>query len=175
MDLAASYLGRKGVKALFRKEQSTESVRRWTGRARLRFCPVRVCFDDRMLCPWDVGNQWVRSAVTSLATEPMPLAALDHSLRLHGLPEGCSNTRRLSQQGQEGPRNILVEIQIPDLLILRTSHRRKEEETTKLSIFSFRSHPLWWTVRVVGCAAIFTLRFPGWLTYVTPQSTQLHL
>lgn len=30
----------------------------------------------------------------------------------------------------------LGEIQIPDLLILRTSHQRKEEETTKLSISS---------------------------------------
>lgn len=53
-----------GERALVRKEQSTESGGSWTGRDRLTLCPVRVCFDDRMLCPWDVGNQGVLSVVT---------------------------------------------------------------------------------------------------------------
>lgn len=54
-----------GEKALVRKEQSTESGGSWTGRDRLTLCPIRVYFDDRMLCPWDVGNQGVLSVVTS--------------------------------------------------------------------------------------------------------------
>lgn len=65
---------------------------------------------------------------------PVPLAALDPSLRVHGLLERCSNPRRLSQQGQEAPRKPRGKIQIPHLLILRTSHHWKEEETTRLSI-----------------------------------------
>lgn len=126
-----------------------------------------------------VHGMWVTSECSQgdlpWPLSPMPLAVLDPS----GFPERCSNPRRLSQQGQEASRNLLGEIQIPDLLILRTFHHRKKEETMKLSISSLHSHPRWWTARVGGSVAIFTLRFPGWLTedpgYVTPQSTQLHL
>lgn len=46
-------------------QERAESGGSWTGRDRLTLCPIRVYFDDRMLCPWDVGNQGVLLVVTS--------------------------------------------------------------------------------------------------------------
>lgn len=63
LDLAVSYQGRKGKmwgEGLSQdRKKSTESVQGWTDRQiqAEALCCVRVSFDDRMLYPWDVGNQ----------------------------------------------------------------------------------------------------------------------
>lgn len=118
-----------GEKALVRKGQSTELGGSWTGRDRLTLCPIRVHFDGRMLCPWDVGNQQVLSVVTSPGHWLLLTLLSNTMVSLRR----CLNSRRLSQQGQEAARKLLWEIQIPDLLILRSSYHRKEEETMKLA------------------------------------------
>lgn len=89
-----------------------------------------------MLEPWEVDNsQWAPSAVTSPDAEPklarsspLPLRNQQPFLKAHPGPNA------LTQQAWEAPRNP-GGIQSPDLLILRTSHHRKEEKITKVSTF----------------------------------------
>lgn len=60
MDLAASDQGRKGKmrEKGVRKEKSTDSVKKLDRQIQAEASfHLRDYFDDRMLCPWDVGNQ----------------------------------------------------------------------------------------------------------------------
>lgn len=127
------------MKALVRKQKSTESVKKLDRQiqAEASFC--------MMMTGYCVYRMWVTSDCSqwplTLVTEPQC-----HWLLLTPLSDSMISLRGGQTQGalSAGPGSTekpLGEIQIPDL-ILRTSHHRKEEETMKVSISNLHSHPL---------------------------------